>query len=110
VSSRTALSVSNASRISSSEAPRDATYSAEELEFVWDGDIWNPLRARTRETMPTLPDEDPLRYDLSYDPQRDATRDSMPTLPDVDPLRYDSEYPPAEERVEESYTLRRVAR
>ena len=44
---------------------------------------------RARERMITLPDEDPLRYDVGYSKDRDITRDSMPTIPDINPLRYD---------------------
>jgi hypothetical protein len=88
----------------------EAQQAAEELEFVWDEDIWNPAETRAREAMPTLPDEDPLRYDLDYDRSRDATRDSMPTLPDIDPLRHDSDRPPAVAGIEERDPLRRVAR
>lgn len=111
MSTQTALLSSSSSRISSSEAAGDAAYpAAEEIEFAWDDEYWNRAQARARETMPTLPDEDPLRYDVGYDRTRDATRDSMPTLPDIDPLRHDSERPPVVDRVEQSYTLRRVAR
>lgn len=46
-----------------------------------------------RETMVTLEDEDPLRYDIACGKPRDATRDSMPTIPESDPLRYDIEDP-----------------
>lgn len=42
-----------------------------------------------REKMPTITEEDPLRYDLRYDKKRDPTRDSMVTIPDLDPLRHD---------------------
>jgi len=42
----------------------------------------------TRAMMPTLHEEDPLRYDLAYRREH-AARDSMPTLPDIDPLSYD---------------------
>jgi hypothetical protein len=41
-----------------------------------------------RAMMPTLHEEDPLRYDLAYRREH-AARDSMPTLPDIDPLSYD---------------------
>jgi hypothetical protein len=44
---------------------------------------------RARERMITLPDEDPLRYDVGYNKDRDVTRDSMPTIPDINPLRHD---------------------
>ena len=44
---------------------------------------------RARERMITLPDEDPLRYDVGYTKERDITRDSMPTIPDINPLRHD---------------------
>jgi hypothetical protein len=44
---------------------------------------------RARERMITLPDEDPLRYDVGYNKERDITRDSMPTIPDINPLRHD---------------------
>ena len=43
--------------------------------------------------METLLDHDPLRHDIGYNPDYDATRDSMPTLQDIDPLKYDLEAP-----------------
>jgi hypothetical protein len=48
-----------------------------------------PAEPRARERMITLPDEDPLRYDVGYNKERDSTRDSMPTIPDINPLRHD---------------------
>ena len=48
-----------------------------------------PAEPRARERMITLPDEDPLRYDVGYNKERDITRDSMPTIPDINPLRHD---------------------
>jgi len=48
-----------------------------------------PAQTRARERMITLPDEDPLRYDVGYNKDRDITRDSMPTIPDINPLRHD---------------------
>lgn len=79
----------------------------DDLDFVWDAEHTR-REARGRELMPTLPDEDPLRHDIGYDRERDATRDSMPTIPDLDPLRHDSELPGRPDRLEQSYTFRRV--
>jgi hypothetical protein len=80
----------------------------DDLDFVWDPEHRARREQRGREQMPTLPDEDPLRYDIGYDRERDATRDSMPTIPDLDPLRHDSELPSRPDRVEQSYTFRKV--
>lgn len=44
-----------------------------------------------RERMATLHDDDPLRHDIGYRKERDPTRDSRPTLPVIDPLKYDVE-------------------
>jgi hypothetical protein len=47
-----------------------------------------PSPEGARAMMPTLNEEDPLRYDLAYRREH-AARDSMPTFPDIDPLSYD---------------------
>lgn len=80
----------------------------DELDFVLDPEHRARREQRGREQMPTLPDEDPLRYDIGYDRDRDVTRDSMPTIPDLDPLRHDSELPSRSDRVEQSYTFRKL--
>ena len=90
------------------EAPNSESPDTEHIDFAWDEGYSATLRTRPplarlpstspriidplpppREAMPTLNDEDPLRYDLLYDRERDVTRDSMPTIPDSDPLRHD---------------------
>jgi hypothetical protein len=86
----------------------EQSFYVDDLDFVWDPDHPARRELRGREQMPTLPDEDPLRYDIGYDRERDATRDSMPTIPDLDPLRHDSDLPSRPDRVEQSYTFRKV--
>src|SRR5262245_51001204 len=98
---RGASAVSTSSEVPSSEPP-----DTEEIDFAWHESHSRLLRMQRprspsppprivdallppREAMPTLNDEDPLRYDLCYDRERDVTRDSMPTIPDSDPLRHD---------------------
>ena len=54
------------------------------MDFVEDAASPDSVRAM----MPTLHEEDPLRYDLAYRREH-AARDSMPTFPDIDPLSYD---------------------
>jgi|SRR6185503_6690987 len=90
------------------ETSKSESPNTEEIDFAWD-ETYTGLRARPplprppstapriivdplpppRDALPTLNDEDPLRYDLCYDRERDVTRDSMPTIPDSDPLRHD---------------------
>jgi len=82
----------------------------DDFDFVWDPEHEARRALKGRELMPTLPDEDPLRHDIGYDRERDATRDSMPTIPDLDPLRHDSDVPSRPDRVEESYTFRKIGR
>lgn len=65
--------------------PASDDLSVSEFEFTWDTD-----EIKARNTLPTLPDEDPLRYDLDCS---NEPRDTLPTLTDLDPLRYDSDVP-----------------
>ena len=92
---------------SPSEAPNSAAPDTDQIDFAWDESYSGPLRTKPplvrmpsappliesmpppRDALPTLNDEDPLQYDLSYVRERDITRDSMPTIPDSDPLRHD---------------------
>lgn len=86
----------------------EQSFFVDDLDFVWDAEHAARREARGRELMPTLPDDDPLQYDIGYDRERDATRDSMPTIPDLDPLRHDSDLPSRPDRIEQSYTFRRA--
>ena len=65
----------------------DSAWDEAEVEVVVERRVERP----SRERMPTLHDDDPLRHDIGYRRERDPTRDSRPTLPVIDPLKYDVE-------------------
>jgi hypothetical protein len=79
-----------------------AELDAEAIDSAWedpDEDVAEPDAERPpRERMATLHDEDPLRHDIGYRRDRDPTRDSRPTLPVIDPLKYDVEPESEEDR------------
>jgi hypothetical protein len=72
-------------------APSDPTeLDPDAIDSAWDeAEVEVVIERPTRERMPTLLDDDPLRHDIGYRRERDPTRDSRPTLPVIDPLKYD---------------------
>jgi len=93
-----AESFGSSQRALSSAAATNLAVDTGEIDIAWELDGIDvlvidvaeegPPPESARAMMPTLLEEDPLRYDLAYRREH-AARDSMPTLPDIDPLSYD---------------------
>jgi hypothetical protein len=73
------------------EASQSPLAEATELDRAWPRLRVDMRSAAYRARLPTPHDENPLRHDVPQSETRDKPRDKQPTLPEIDPLRYDLE-------------------